>query len=132
MDKNSSNGTWKGKLKLKTNVHYALEAGDELKCGNIVFEFRTSRSSSPARDNDEKQQKFETMVPETPITNKKSSTVSAGWVVPESQSSPAVLPRTSKKAPPSIPDSPFGANDSSFLAPSQPLSKSKPSPILSR
>lgn len=58
MDKTSSNGTFKGNLKLKPNVFYALENGDLIKCGKINFKFVLSDNNF--------------LIPETPQVQVKS------------------------------------------------------------
>ena len=113
MDKNSSNGTFKGSLKLKPNVVYALENGDVLIFGQVILKFSTVVDNM-----NETKEKENFLVPETPTTSKK---MSKGWIIPESQSSPLVQSNT--KTPGNMPSFDLSLNNSggSFLAPSQPI-----------
>ncbi len=116
MDKNSSNGCFKGTLKLKPNIFYALESGDIVKLGNVSLKF--------CQDDEKENSSHNFLIPETPTTCKKAmrNPNDQSWLAPNSHSSPMVsLARTV------LPESPCQEtslnNSSSFLAPSQPLAQ---------
>ena len=116
MDRNSSNGTFKGSLKLKPNVVYALENGDIVTFGQILVKFTIVKENSN-NETIEKENNF--LVPETPITSKR---MSKGWMIPDSQSSPLVQSNTKTKPGNNSSQNLSLNNSSSFLAPSQPIS----------
>ena len=116
MDRNSSNGTFKGSLKLKPNVVYALENGDIVTFGQILVKFTIVKENS-TNETIEKENNF--LVPETPITSKR---MSKGWMIPDSQSSPLVQSNTKTKPGNNSSQNLSLNNSSSFLAPSQPIS----------
>ena len=128
MDKNSSNGTYKGSLKLKPNLVYALEHGDVVTFGGtIILDFSVVKECANINTTTEKEN---FLVPETPATSKKIRFRESGaWMIPDSQSSPLVQSNTKTK-PEDTSCQNFSLessldNSSSFLQPSQPMSNKK-------